>query len=448
LAPLPIRISKEPAQTAPGFLVKMALDVTIAWIWILVGALVSALGIFLAYRRAGLAATYIYAGGLLLLAASAFRVHPALLRSGLPQDVQALQDALTEEKRKASLEQGGFVTEKAKLTKLEQSANATAIELAETKAAAAACLSDKEEQRGRNTGLQTRIDNYEAEIDSYRKRLLILSSGNKALTEQLEAEKAGHRSALQSYQTQKTLLDANLAHLRRLEAEKTALAKQLAAKEQQTAGPLKPAGQQKEQAANPDTPEPAKQAGKVQLALTSSPRLDIRKLENSELVQGETGDYYLIGPKDAQTGSPIIFPPAQFIITDKADQLRSAMEELREAVLQRIPPDWRYRIFVRGYADGGSFKEPIGDEAYRNLEFLPPGDSPGSSYRSQAMRKYLSRNFENADLPNLRGVFLARTLQASIRGELPVLLGNAPGTGTDKASRRADIVLLLKRPNS
>jgi hypothetical protein len=429
-------------------LVKMALDVTIAWIWILVGALVSALGIFLAYRRAGLAATYIYAGGLLLLAASAFRVHPALLRSSLPQDVQALQDALTEEKRKASLEQGEFVTEKTKLTRLEQSANATAIELAETKSVAAACLSDKQNEKGRNTGLQSRINNYETEIDSYRNRLLILSSSNKTLTEQLEAEKAGHRSALESYQTQKTLLDANLAHLRRLDAEKAALAKQLVAKEQQMASSVKPAAQQKEQAANLDTLEPAKQPVKVQFALTSSPRLDIRKLENSELVQGETGDYYLIGLKDAQTGSPIIFPPAQFIITDRADQLRSATDEFREAVLQRIPPDWRYRIFVRGYADGGSFKEPIGDDVYRNLEFLPPGDSPGSSYRSRAMRKQLSRNFENADLPNLRGEYLARTLQASIRGELPVLLGNTPGTGTDKASRRADIILLLKRPDS
>jgi hypothetical protein len=268
------------------------------------------------------------------------------------------------------------------------------------------------------------------------------------LTEQLEAEKAEHRSTLQSLQAEKTLLDANLAHLRLLDTEKAALVKQLSVKQQETAGTLKPAAHLKEQAVNPGAPEPAKQAGKVQFVLDSSPKLEIKKLENSELVQGEIGDYYLISLKDSRTGSPIIFPPAQFIITDKAGELHSAMDELREAVLQRIPPDRQYRIFVQGFADGGSFKEPIGDDAYRNLEFLPPRDASGSSYRSQSMRKHLSRDFENEDLPNLRGVFLARTLQASIRSELPVLLGNTPGTGTNKASRRADIILLLKRPNS
>jgi hypothetical protein len=425
----------------------MALDVTIAWIWILIGALVSALGIFLAYRRAGLASAYIYAGGLLLLAASAFGVHPALLRSSLPEDVQALQDELIAAKRKASFDQDGLATEKTKLAKLEQSANAAAIELAETKAAAAACLSGKEAENGRNKSLQTRIDNYEAEIDSYRNRLLVLSSGNKTLIEQLEAERAAHRSALESYQTQKTLLDANLANLRRLEAENAALAKELSAKDRQAAGPVTPAApRQKEQAAAPGAPEPAKQAGKAGLVLASSPRIEIRKLENREMVQGEIGDYYLIGLKDRQTGSPIIFPPAQFIIFEKESQLHSAVDELREAVLQRIPPDWRYRLFVRGYADGGSFKEPIRDAAYRNLEFLPPADSSGSSYRSQSISKRLGRDFENRDLPNLRGAFIARTLKASIKGESPVLLGNAPGAGTNKASRRADIILLIKRP--
>jgi hypothetical protein len=425
----------------------MALDVTIAWIWILAGALVSVLGLFLAYRRAGLAPAYICAGGLLLLAASAFRVHPALLRSTLPQDVQALQDELSEARRKASLEQDGRAAEKSKFTRLEQSANATATDLVATKAAASACLSDKEKDRAYNKALQARIDNFETQLDSYRNRLLILSSSIRALAEQLEAEKAGHRTALQAYETQRTLLDANLAHLRLLESERAALTKQLSAKDRQTAGPLKPAAQQKEQCVNLDAPELAKQAGNVRLVLASSPKLDIKKLENRELVQGEIGDYYLIGLKDTQTGSPIIFPPAQFIITEKADQLHSAMDEFREAVLQRIPPDWRYRIFVRGYADGGSFKEPIGDDAYRNLEFLPPGDSSGFSYRSQSMRKHLGRDFENADLPNLRSAFIARTLHASIKGEPPVLLGNAPGPGTNKASRRADIILLLKRPN-
>jgi len=425
----------------------MPLDVTIAWIWILVGALVSALGIFLAYRRAGLASAYVYVGGLLLLAASAFRVHPALLRFSLPQDVQVLQDELSEAKRKASLEQDGLVTEKTKSARLEQSANATAIELTATKAAAAVCLDDKEKERARNKGLQARIDNDEAELDSYRKQLLILSGSNKTLTEQLEAEKAAHGLALQSYQTQKTLLDANLAHLRLVEAEKAALVKQLSAKEQQTADAQKTAVQLKGQALNLNVPDPAKQAGKVQPVLASSAKLGITKLENSELVQGEIGDYYLISLKDTQTGSPIVFPPAQFIITEKADQLHSAMDELREAVLKRIPPDWQYRIFVRGYADGGSFKEPIGEDAYRDLEFLPPSESSGASYRSQLIRKHLNREFENEDLPNLRGVFLARTLHASMKGEFPVLLGNSPETGTNKASRRADIILLLKRPN-
>jgi hypothetical protein len=396
----------------------MPLGVTIAWIWIFVGALVSALGIFLAYRRAGLAAAYVYAGGLLILAASIFSVHPGLLRAVFS-------------------EQDGHISEKTKLMGEEQSGNA----------AAAACLGGKEKEVVRNEAFQARIDNYEAEIESYRNRLLLLSSSNKTLTAQLEAKEAEHRSALQSYQTQKTLLDANLAHLRLLQAEKAALERQLSAKDRQTAGPVTPAAQTKEEAQNLHAPKPAKQAGTVQPVLASSPKLDIKKLENSELVQGETGDYYLIGLKDAQTGSAIIFPPAKFVITEKAEQLHSALDELREAVLQRIPQDWQYRIFVRGHADGGSFKEPVGDDAYRNLEFLPQGDASGFSYRSQPVRKRLGREFENADLPNLRGMFIARTLHVSFKGEFPVLLGNDPGTGTNKAARRAEIILLLKRPN-
>jgi hypothetical protein len=424
----------------------MALDVTIAWIWILVGAVVSALGIFLAYKRAGLAATYICTGGLLLLAASAFRVHPALLRSNLPQDVQTLQDELSEAKRKVSLEQDGRVTDRAKQGGLEQS-NA-AIELAATKEAMAACLAGKAQETDRSKTFQTRVDNYEAQIESYRDRLLQLSSSNKTLTEQLEAEKAEHRSALQSYRTQTTLFDANLAHLRLLEAEKAALEKQLSAKDQRTPLPPKPAVQANGQALNLQTSEAAKQAGGVQHVLASTPRLGIKRLENNELVQGEIGDYYVISLQDGQTGAPIIFPPAQFIIAGKADQLHSAMDELHRAVLLRIPADWRYRIFVRGYADRGSFRKPLGQNAYRDLEFLPPDDSSGSRYRAHAMRKRLGRQFENKDLPNLRGLFVARALHASIKGEPPVVLGNTPTTGTNKAGRRTDIILLLKPAKS
>src|SRR5262249_13200736 len=154
-----------------------------------------------------------------------------------------------------------------------------------------------------------------------------------------------------------------------------ALVKQLSTKEQQTADTQKTAAQLKGQALN--TPDPVKQPGKTQFLLASSPKLAIKKLDNGELVQGEIGDYYLIILQDAQTGAPIIFPPAQFIISEKADQLHSAMDELREAVLKRIPPDWQHRIFVRGYADGGSFREPIVDAGYRNFELLPPSDSSG-----------------------------------------------------------------------
>ncbi|MGO9171523.1 MAG: hypothetical protein ACLP7P_06120 [Rhodomicrobium sp.] len=416
----------------------MTLDVMVAWAWIVAGTLVSLLGIFLAYKRVGLGAAYVYVGGLLLLGVSAFKVHPALVRFGQPQDVRVLQDGLLEAKRRACIEQEGRV---------QGLSGKTENELTITKVAVTACLADKGKEITANKSLQARIDKDEAELASLRDSLSRLSAQNDALTGQLDAEKAGHRSASQSVRTQKDSLAENLDRLRLAEAGKASLADQVLVKERQLADALKTIAQLREQVENMKNLKPAARAGKVQFNLGSSRQLDIQKLESRELVEGEIGDYYLIGLKEAKTGSPLTFPAASFVFGEKADELHSAMDELRTAVLQRIPANWRYRVFVRGQADGGSFKEPIGDESFRSLEFLPPSDASGTSYHLKPVRKRLDREFENEDLPNLRAAFIARSLRETFKGEAPVLLGNSPQPGANKANRRADIILLVKGPS-
>ncbi len=402
----------------------MTLDVIIAWAWILAGALISALGIFFAYRRVGRAAAYVYVGGLLLLAVSAFKVHPALVRFGQPQDVRLLQDELLEAKRRTCTGQEGRAPAKMMT----------------------ACTADREKEIAANKSLHTQIDKDEAELASLRDKLSRLAAQNKELTGQLDSQRAERQSALQSYQTQKVLLSANLDHLRLVEAGKAALADQVSVKDQQLTDALKTIAQLKEQVENMKSLKPARTV-KVQFSLGSSRLLDIQKLESKELVEGEIGDYYLIGLKEARTGSPLTFSPASFVITERADELHSAMDELRTAVLQRIPANWRYRVFVRGQADGGSFKEPIGDENFRSLEFLPPSDASGTSYRLKSTRKFLDGEYENEDLPNLRAAFIARSLRDSVKGAAPVLLGNSPQPGANKANRRADIILLVQGPS-
>ena len=405
----------------------------VAWAWIFAGTLVSVLGIFLAYRRVGLGAAYVYVGGLLLLAVSAFKVHPALVRFGQPQDVRLLQGDL-EAKRRACIEQEGRV---------QGLSSKTETELTTTKAAVTACLADKGKEIAANKSLQARIDKDEAELASLHDNLSRLSAQNHALTGQLDAEKAGRRSASQSVPTQKDLLAENLDRLRLAEAGKASLADQVSMKEQ-LADALKTIALLREQVESLKSLKPAARAGKVQFNLGSSRQLDMQKLESRELVEGEIGDYYLIGLKEAKTGSPLTFPAASFVIGEKADELHSAMDELRTAVLQRIPANWRYRVFVRGQADGGSFKEPIGDESFRSLEFLPPSDASGTRYHLKPARKHLDREFENEDLPNLRAAFIARSLRETVKGEAPMLLGNSPQPGANKANRRADIILLVK----
>ena len=442
----------------------MPFDVIVAWQWILAGVLISALGIWLAYKQARTASAYVYLGGLLLLAVSSFRVYPALVRYYLPQDVQQLQDELLEAKRKAAAAEERFTNAKAELMRSEQIASSTESDLKLTQSSQATCIEDKEKTLTSNKTLQSKFEKSAAELDALRNKISIISDNNKTLTAQLDAVRAELQTTLRSYQTQKDLLSANIDHVRLVEAEKSALAIRLAAREQQTADASHAIAKGKAQAPDPKTPvaaaptekspppnvdgrvQPANPMERAGLVLNGTPNLGIQKLESRELVQGEVGDYYLISLKDAKTGSPIIFPAAQFIISEKGPELRAAMTKLHESVLQRIPVGWRYRIFVRGYADGGSFKEPVGNDNYRSLEFLPPRDAYGSGYLGQTIRKQLGAEFENEDLPNLRGAFLARTLLETMKGEAPMLLGNTPQSGVNTANRRAEIILLVKGP--
>ncbi len=424
----------------------MPIDVIVAWVWVLAGAVVSTLGILLAYRRAGAAALYVYAGGLMLLAASVFRVHPALVRFSLPQDVQILQNELSEANRRFSAEHDWLLAARAQLKELEASAKTTERDLAATKTSTAACLADKEKEVAGSKQLRTRIDQDGAELDSLRNKLSLLSSEHKMLAGQLEAVKEEHRSTLQSYEAKETLLAANIHHLNLTEAEKASLATQLAEKELDLAAARETIAQSKEQLANMRAPARSGRDRRVEFVPDSSPILGVAKLESKELVQGEIGDYYLITFKDAKTFVPITFSPASFVITDKVDDLHSAMQELRQAVLQQIPSNWQYKIFVRGHADGGTFKEPIGDENYRDLEFLPPSDASGFNYQARLVKQRLARDYENEDLPNLRGAFMARTLLETLKGEVPVLLGNSPEPGSNSANRRAEVILFLKPP--
>ncbi len=451
-------------------------DVALAWLWILVGVLISTIGIALAFRRERPAAGFVYAGGLLLLAASVFKVHPALVRYSLSPEVQQLQNELSGAKRELADVLPRLAAAGTRLKQFEDSAAATASDLSANKAAIAACFADKDKEVNNNKRLQSTIDKDALQLDSLRSKLTSLSAGNQTLTAKLDTAKAELQAAAAANRAQKELLTANIDHVRLLEGEKTALSDQLSSKERELEAALNRIAQFKEQIADIKAPGPATQniatqalaspplpaqaigtetssarrpspGAKVRFAFESSGALGVDKLENSELVQGEAGDYYLISLKDAKTGAPITFPPAQFVITDKASELHGAMEELRQAVLQRIPARWQYKLFVRGQADGGSFKEPLGDERYRSLEYLPLSDGSGFHYGPKLVRKRLNKEFENEDLPNLRGAFLARALVETVGGDAPVLLGNIPQPGTNIANRRAEIILLLKGPS-
>ncbi len=423
----------------------MPIDVLVAWVWLFAGALVSTLGVLLAYRRAGLAAVYVYAGGLLLLAVSVFKVHPALVRYSLPQDVQTLQDELFEAKRRFSIEHDWLVAARAQIRELEASSKTTEKDLAAARTSTAVCLADKEKETTASKELRGRTDKDAAELESFRNKIALLSAEHKTLNGQFEAVKEEYRSTLHSYEAKETLLAANVHHLLLVESEKASLTKELSEKEQELAAARETVAQLEEQLSDMRTRETAPPGPRVEFIFGSSSKLGIQKLENKELVQGEIGGYYLITFNEAKTFSPITFSPASFVITDKADELHSAIQELRQAVLQQIPSNWRYRIFVRGHADGGTFKEPIADEAYRDLEYLPPSDASGSNYQAQSVRKRLARDYGNEDLPNLRGAFMARALLETLKGEAPVLLGNSPEPGSNTANRRAEVILFLKQ---
>jgi hypothetical protein len=425
----------------------MSFDAVASWVCIIAGVALSVVGIRLAYRRVGLAGTYVYLGGLLLLAASAFRVYPAPDKPGQPQDIEKLQIELVQEKGRSALARQMLNDATTRIVNLERSVGFAANDLSSAKSTISVCATDKEKEFSAKNVLQTRIDKDGLELDSLRNTLALAKDEIKGLNQKLDSERATLRSTVEALQIQKKLVGANVSHLRLVESSRAALADQLAAKEQQLAAFPKMPAQPAAQAANNRSSEPPRQVAKVNLQLDGTAKVGVEKLNDRELVQGEIGEYYIISLKDTATGNPITFPQAQFAITDKPSELHGAIRELRDAVLRRVPQGWRYRIFVRGHADGGSFKEPVSEEYYRNLEYLPPSGAAGSSYLRKPVRKRLNREFENEDLPNLRGAFLAKMLQEDINGAAPTLLGNMPRPGTDKANRRAEIILFLAGPD-
>ncbi|MEL7544890.1 MAG: hypothetical protein AAGJ70_14090, partial [Pseudomonadota bacterium] len=157
---------------------------------------------------------------------------------------------------------------------------------------------------------------------------------------------------------------------------------------------------------------------------------DVEVLPDNELVNGQTGRYYVIDLKNAASGLKFRFPGGQYTLARSDASFRKALTAFVADVAGKLEGEVDYGFFVRGSADSVPFRgRQLDAYRYNEVEYLK---SVGQGrYRLGAVVHAVDASIRNRDLPFLRARFLKDVVASTYPVTTPVIL---EGTITDRAS--------------
>jgi hypothetical protein len=166
---------------------------------------------------------------------------------------------------------------------------------------------------------------------------------------------------------------------------------------------------------------------------------EVRPSPDSPVITGRAGTYYAVTLKrptpNYSSGTPFAFSVGHYNLTGGEPPFLAALDTLIQDVISKIPRHVRYEVFVRGSADDREFKVPPPATNYQEfmvISYLPRDPSEANRYANISKDQRLGQVIANAQLPNIRGAYIARLIAArltQITGQAciqPIVLHQAP----------------------
>ena len=169
---------------------------------------------------------------------------------------------------------------------------------------------------------------------------------------------------------------------------------------------------------------------------------EVEVLPDNEVVRGQTGKYYVIDLKDAQSGLKFRFPGGKYTLSRSDASFRKALNRFVGDVAGKLEKNVRYGFFVRGSADSVPFRgRQLEDYRYDEVDYLQAvGDG---RYKLGTRTRAVRASIKNTDLPFLRARFLKDVVATTYPVTKPVIL---EGTITDRKNnedRNVELILYV-----
>lgn len=144
-------------------------------------------------------------------------------------------------------------------------------------------------------------------------------------------------------------------------------------------------------------------------AKMAAPAYQVMSADDTEIISGRPGSYYVIELKNPKTANRFSFDSGRYTFQTVGPLYTQAFQAFEVDVLRQLSGRVKFELYVRSNADTNAFKgaPELGHE-YRTLSYLP--SIGGGKYLGNVARLDVPGTLTNAELPNMRGEFLKRLL--------------------------------------
>jgi len=182
------------------------------------------------------------------------------------------------------------------------------------------------------------------------------------------------------------------------------------------------------------------------------------KIPNTQMVQGNTGDYFYVDLKNQENKKLIYFPPGRYIL-DKANyrEFSESLKIFYNDVINELQVNkYGVKIYIQGMADGlnPNFKNPFvqirdcSSPSFASIDYFPSAPGGGELFfRNQKVTKKIGEFYGNTDLPYLRSLYLKcsfKTYEESKNLDVSILQG-AIDPNVNSESRNATLIIFIPK---
>ncbi len=189
--------------------------------------------------------------------------------------------------------------------------------------------------------------------------------------------------------------------------------------------------------------ESALDALKAQLATRmTTPNYDVEIYPDRELIRGRVGRYYVVDLKNAALGVRFFFDGGKYTLARSSQEFRGALNSFVSEILTKFEGRADYALYVRGSADQKPYQggfEPGAE--FRRIAFVRA--LGGEKYGLEMGERRVDGRVRNVDLPDLRAAFLQKIVTETYPTKPPTILEGAVTPKTDDRDRNVELILYV-----